>query len=124
MNSAKTGSRSLCACLSAMHKRDPSRLSFPGACPWLHVTVSFWVPVHVPACACACAHVFSPCRSMQKVLSASRCSVVGPYVVAKGKKVLNMVSFNFLGVAGDASIRVRPPFANFIPPSMLPSCQK
>ncbi|BDA47055.1 Serine palmitoyltransferase 1 [Coccomyxa sp. Obi] len=32
-------------------------------------------------------------------------SAAGAYVVANGKKALNMVSFNFLGVAGEASIK-------------------
>lgn len=34
------------------------------------------------------------------------CSAAGAYVVANGEKALNMVSFNFLGVAGDTSIKV------------------
>lgn len=34
------------------------------------------------------------------------CSAAGVYVVANGKKALNMVSFNFLGVAGNPTIKV------------------
>lgn len=33
-------------------------------------------------------------------------------MVANGKKALNMVSFNFLGVAGDTSIKVSPLFSD------------
>ena len=35
------------------------------------------------------------------------CSAAGAWVVANGRRVLNMVSLNFLGVAGDPVIMVR-----------------
>jgi len=37
-------------------------------------------------------------------------SAAGAWVVANGRRVLNMVSLNFLGVAGDLVVNVRPPF--------------
>ena len=36
-------------------------------------------------------------------------SVAGAWVVANGRRVLNMVSLNFLGVAGDPVVMVRVP---------------
>ena len=33
-------------------------------------------------------------------------SGVGPYITADGRRVLNMASTNFLGIAGDAGIKV------------------
>lgn len=36
-------------------------------------------------------------------------SVAGAWVVANGRRVLNMVSLNFLGVAGDPAVMVRAP---------------
>jgi hypothetical protein len=35
-------------------------------------------------------------------------SAAGAWVVANGRRVLNMVSLNFLGVAGDPVVNVRP----------------
>ena len=43
------------------------------------------------SCVCVCVCVFSP---------------PGTHVTANGKKVLNMVSANFLGFAGDQDIQV------------------
>jgi hypothetical protein len=39
--------------------------------------------------------------------------------MANGKKALNMVSFNFLGVAGNASIKVHFPALKCSPPTLL-----
>ena len=47
------------------------------------------------------------------------CSAAGVYIVANGKKALNMVSFNFLGVAGNASIKVHFPALKCPPPTLL-----
>ena len=38
-------------------------------------------------------------------------SDVGPYVIADGRRVLNLATTNFLGIAGDPAIRVGRTFA-------------
>ena len=44
------------------------------------------------------------CIALMKCRPSTR-SDTGPYVVANGKRVLNCVSFNFLGAAGNAEVR-------------------
>lgn len=48
-------------------------------------------------------------------------SDVGPYIVADGRRVLNLASTNFLGIAGDPEIRVRHSWCTDLQQSSLAS---
>ncbi len=63
--------------------------------------------IHACHLQLACSHMgTSWAQGAGLILFPWLCSAAGAYVVANGEKALNMVSFNFLGVAGDTSIKV------------------